>query len=55
MPISGNLWAVGYDDTERANQVREEIISLGWDKHYPLRHWCTENLSFTEAITGAMA
>jgi hypothetical protein len=29
MPISGNLWAVGYDDTERANRVREEIISLG--------------------------
>ena len=34
MTKSGNLWAVGYDDIERANQVREEIISLGWDKHY---------------------
>jgi uncharacterized membrane protein len=34
MPVSGNLWAVGYDDMERANQVREEIISLGWDQHY---------------------
>jgi uncharacterized membrane protein len=34
MTKSGNLWAVGYDDMERANQVREEIISLGWDKHY---------------------
>jgi uncharacterized membrane protein len=30
----GHLWAIGYDDMERANQVREEIISLGWDKHY---------------------
>jgi uncharacterized membrane protein len=34
MTKSGNLWAVGYDDMKRANQVREEIISLGWDKHY---------------------
>jgi uncharacterized membrane protein len=32
--MTANLWAVGYDDMERANQVREEIISLGWDKHY---------------------
>ena len=34
MTKSANLWAVGYDDIERANQVREEIISLGWDKHH---------------------
>ncbi len=34
MTKSGNLWAVGYDDMGRANQVRDEIISLGWDKHY---------------------
>ena len=36
MEKSGNLWAIGYDDMERANQVRDEIISLGWDKHYLL-------------------
>jgi uncharacterized membrane protein len=30
----GNLWAIGYDDMGRANQVRDEIISVGWDKHY---------------------
>jgi uncharacterized membrane protein len=34
MANSSHLWAVGYDDMERANQVREEIISLGWHKHY---------------------
>ena len=34
MAKSGHLWAVGYDNIERANQVREEIISLAWDKHY---------------------
>ena len=36
MTKSGNLWAIGYDDMGRANQVRDEIISLGWDKHYLL-------------------
>jgi len=25
-----HLWAVGYDDMERAYQVREEVIRLGW-------------------------
>ena len=34
MTKPGNLWAVGYDDMGRANQVRDEIISLGWHKHY---------------------
>jgi len=34
MTKHGNLWAVGYDDMGRANQVRDEIISLGWHKHY---------------------
>jgi len=34
MKSSGNLWAIGYDDMGRANQVREEITQLGWDKHY---------------------
>ncbi len=36
MTKSGNLWAIGYDDMERANQVRDEIVSLGWNKHYLL-------------------
>ena len=34
MAKSGNLWAVGYDDMERANKVREEIVRLGWHQHY---------------------
>ena len=29
-----HLWAVAYDDTEHANQVRDEIIRLGWDEKY---------------------
>lgn len=31
-----HLWAVGYDDMGRANQVRDEIIRLGWVKHHLL-------------------
>src|SRR4030095_11384177 len=34
MAKSGHLWAIGCDDVGRANQVRDEIISLGWHKHY---------------------
>jgi uncharacterized membrane protein len=29
----GHLWAVGFDDTGRAAQVRDVITSLGWEKH----------------------
>ena len=28
------MWAVGYDDIGRANEVRDKIVALGWDKHY---------------------
>ena len=31
---SGNLWAVGYDDMERASQVKDEITRLGWKEHH---------------------
>ena len=34
MTKSEHLWAIGYDDIGRAEQVRDEIISLGWDTHY---------------------
>lgn len=30
MTTSGNLWAIGYDDIGRADQVREQITRLGW-------------------------
>jgi uncharacterized membrane protein len=29
-----HLWAIGYDDMERAEQVRDEIIRLGWNTPY---------------------
>jgi uncharacterized membrane protein len=30
MTTASHLWAIGYDDMERADQVRDEIASLGW-------------------------
>ena len=30
MTRSQHLWAVGYDDMKRANDVRDEIVRLGW-------------------------
>ena len=30
MTTAAHLWAIGYDDTARADQVRDEIIELGW-------------------------
>ena len=34
MTKSEHWWAIGYDDMGRAEQVRDEIIRLGWDTHY---------------------
>ena len=36
MTTAPHLWAIGYDNMERADQVRDEITRLGWDKHYLL-------------------
>src|SRR5262245_18796081 len=30
MTTTAHLWAIGYDDMVRAEQVREEIAILGW-------------------------
>ncbi|HTP25790.1 MAG TPA: DUF1269 domain-containing protein [Anaeromyxobacteraceae bacterium] len=29
-----HLWAIGYDDMERADQVKEQIVNLGWVQSY---------------------
>lgn len=34
MTRCANLWAVGFDDAERAARLRDEIAWLGWDKQY---------------------
>ena len=33
MSRCGHLWAVGFNDTGRAAEVRDEITRLGWEKH----------------------
>jgi uncharacterized membrane protein len=30
MTTAAHLWAIGYDDMARAEQVRDEIVELGW-------------------------
>ena len=45
MANSSHLWAVGYDDMERANQVRDEIISLGWHKQFLLERTVAKYLA----------
>jgi len=32
MTSGKHLWAVAYDDMDGANQVRDEIVRLGWDE-----------------------
>jgi len=32
--MAAHLWAVGYDHVGRAEQVREEIVKLGWNSQY---------------------
>jgi len=32
--VEGHLWAVGYDDMDRAGRVKDEIIALGWHEHF---------------------
>jgi uncharacterized membrane protein len=36
MTSTTHLWAIGYDDVGRAEQVRDEITKLGWEQHYLL-------------------
>jgi uncharacterized membrane protein len=36
MTKAANLWAIGYDDMARAEQVKAEVTRLGWEQHYLL-------------------
>src|SRR5262245_43237745 len=31
---SNHLWAIVFEDIDRAEQVRDEVARLGWDEHY---------------------
>jgi uncharacterized membrane protein len=34
MTQSWHLWAVGYDDMEGAARLRDEVVRLGWERHF---------------------
>src|SRR5262245_7122131 len=34
MATISHLWAIGYDDMARADEVREVITELGWDQSF---------------------
>jgi uncharacterized membrane protein len=36
MTKATHLWAIGYEDMTRSEQVRDEITRLGWEQHYLL-------------------
>jgi len=38
MTKTARLWAIGYDDMERAFQVRDEIVRLGWESGQASTH-----------------
>ena len=40
VPGSGHLWAIGYDDMERADQVRDKITGSGGTSTYFLSRTC---------------
>jgi uncharacterized membrane protein len=31
---AGHLWAIAYPDVDRASEVKDEVVRLGWDQSY---------------------
>src|SRR5262245_66255029 len=45
MSTAAHLWAIGYDDVERAEQVREEITELGWGTGKAAKYLLLEDIA----------
>jgi uncharacterized membrane protein len=45
MSTTTHLWAIGYDDMERAAQVRDEITELGWGAGKAARYLILEDIA----------
>jgi uncharacterized membrane protein len=45
MTTGAHLWAIGYDDTARADQVREEITELGWGASKAAKYLILEDIA----------
>jgi uncharacterized membrane protein len=45
MTTAAHLWAIGYDDVGRADQVRNEIIKLGWGAGKAAKYLILEDIA----------
>jgi uncharacterized membrane protein len=45
MTTAAHLWAVGFDDVARADQVRNEIIELGWGTGRAAKYLVLEDIA----------
>jgi uncharacterized membrane protein len=45
MTADAHLWAIGYDDTARADQVRDEITELGWGAGKAAKYLLLEDIA----------
>src|SRR5215471_9750928 len=45
MTTTAHLWAIGYDDMGRAEQVRDEIIQLGWGAGRAAKYLVLEDIA----------
>ena len=45
MTTAAHLWAIGYDDVARADQVRDEIIELGWGAGKAAKYLILEDIA----------
>jgi len=46
MTTTAHLWAIGYDDLARAEQVRDQIIQLGWGAGQAGKYLILEDIAF---------
>ena len=45
MSTTTHLWAIGYDDMARADQVRDEITALGWGAGKAAKYLILEDIA----------
>jgi uncharacterized membrane protein len=45
MSTAAHLWAIGYDDMARADQVRDEITELGWGAGKAAKYLMLEDIA----------
>jgi uncharacterized membrane protein len=45
MTTAAHLWAIGYENTERADQVRDEIAELGWGAGNAAKYLILEDIA----------